>query len=408
MDDRHSTKDLLLNLLNQTSDNIYFKDLESRFILVNEAFSRWVGCESPEELVGKSDVDLFNKQHAEPALRDELHIIETQESLLSIEEKEVWPDGRVTWVSSSKMPLFDNDGDLIGTFGVSRDITAHKEAELKLAKYAEKLEHLNNQIREDLAMADQYQRAFLPKAYPRFALEGQSQYVEFGHYYKAGGQIGGDFCAIRKLSDHEISIFICDVMGHGVRSALVTGIVRAVSEEVLPVEHDPGRLLSRMNLQLFPLLRQNEDFVFVTACCLVLDLQTGILKYSSAGHPAPLFFKLGGSSQVLPLQDVEKQPALPFFKDTEYVTSEVVLDPNDVVIVYTDGLTEATNSQGDEYGTERLGECLATRSNESMSTLLDALVQDACAFGEYSRFDDDVCMAGLRFHRTIAPAEQHA
>ena len=404
MHDRHSTKDLLINLLNQTSDNIYFKDLESRFILVNNAFASWVGYKYPEELIGKSDVDLFNMQHAEPALRDEKDIIETQESLLGIEEKEVWPDGRVTWVSSSKMPLFDDAGVLIGTFGVSRDITEHKEAELKLAKYAEKLEHLNSQIRDDLAMADQYQRAFLPKAYPRFALEGQSQFVEFAHYYKAGGQIGGDFCAIRKLSDHETSIFICDVMGHGVRSALVTGIVRAVSEEVLPVEHDPGMLLTRMNHHLFPLLRQNEDFVFVTACCLVLDIRTGILKYSSAGHPAPLLLKQGGSAKMLPLLNVAHQPALPFFEDTDYVTSEVTLAPNDVVIAYTDGLVEETNAQGDEYGPDRLSESLSARSDEKMSTLLEALVQDACLFTDNPRFEDDVCIAGLRFRRALAAA----
>ncbi|MBT3194228.1 MAG: SpoIIE family protein phosphatase [Verrucomicrobia bacterium] len=397
MDDRYATKELLANLLNHSSDNIYFKDLESHIILVNDAFARWVGRKSPDDLVGMSDFDLFKDEHARPAFEDEQRIIETHEPLLGVEEREVWSDGRVTWVSTSKMPLFDDQGEIMGTFGVSRDITAHKVAEQKLAKYAEELEHLNRQIQDDIAMADRFQKAFLPQAYPRFARDGEARTVEFGHYYKAGGHIGGDFCAIRKLSDHKTAILVCDVMGHGVRSALVTGIVRALSEDLLCAEQDPGVLLSRMNRQIFPMLRQSEDFVFLTACCIVLDVQSGVLQYANAGHPPPLYLKGGQSPRPLSISEVVEQPAIPLFEETQYTTCEVELSPNDMVFIYTDGLVEAEDDDQNQYGVDRLIDSLLSRADGSVTSILSGLAEDAARFSSGPDFEDDVCMAGLRF-----------
>jgi phosphoserine phosphatase RsbU/P len=401
----YATEDLLINLLNHSTDNIYFKDLESRFILVNDAFCRWVGASCSEDLVSKSDFDLFRDEHARPAFEDEQRIIATGEPLLGIEEREVWPDGRVTWVSSSKMPLFDDNGVIMGTFGVSRDITAHKEAEEKLARYAEQLEQLNRQIQEDIAMADRFQKASLPHAYPRFAKVGEARTVEFGHHYKAGGNIGGDFCSIRKLSESKTAILVCDVMGHGVRSALVTGIVRAISEALLPDEHDPGALLSRMNHQIYPMLRQGEDFVFVTACCVVLDVHTGMLQYASAGHPAPIRFSEAGVADRLSVADASGQPAIPLFEETQYRTREVALSPGDTVFIYTDGLVEAENSDQLEYGVERMLASFSMHAKDDLTSIFEALASDASAFSGRDAFDDDVCMAGLRFYGPIAGRE---
>jgi sigma-B regulation protein RsbU (phosphoserine phosphatase) len=405
VDVRHPTKDLLANLLNHSSDNIYFKDMESRIILVNDAFAKWVGYDDPEGLVGKTDFDLFKEEHARPAFDDEQRILKTREPILGIEEKEVRQDGRVTWVSTSKMPLFDDNGELMGTFGVSRDITAHKEAQQKLVEYAEELELLNRQIQEDIAMADRFQKAFLPHAYPRFAQAGQSQAVEFGHLYKAGGRIGGDFCAIRKLSDRKTAILVCDVMGHGVRSALVTGIVRALSEELLRMEQDPGALLSEMNARVYPILRQSDDFVFLTACCLVLDVHDGSLHFANAGHPVPLHLKSDGGAGFLPSIEDPPQPAMPLFPDTTYVTGELSLDPGDVVVIYTDGLVETQNAEREEYGSERLLKVFADHARGSLNTVFDALLADAGAFSGEDDFEDDVCLAGLRFFRPLAEGE---
>ncbi len=121
-------QEYLLNvLLENTLDHVFFKDKESRFIEVSRALMDWFGVEKREEIIGKTDFDFFADEHARPAYEDEQRVIRTGESILEKEEKEVWADGRVFWVSTSKLPMRDRDGNIVGVFGVSRNITPMKE-----------------------------------------------------------------------------------------------------------------------------------------------------------------------------------------------------------------------------------------------------------------------------------------
>jgi PAS domain S-box-containing protein len=123
---------LLRALLDNVPDSIYFKDLASRFIRVSASQAQKKGVGHTEDIIGKTDFDFFAAEHAQKAFSDEQQIIRTGEPVVDIEERETWPDGRVTWVSTSKLPLRDPRGRTIGTFGISRDITSRKDAEQKL------------------------------------------------------------------------------------------------------------------------------------------------------------------------------------------------------------------------------------------------------------------------------------
>jgi PAS domain S-box-containing protein len=122
-------KHLLHTLMDNLPDHIYFKDRQSRFIRGNRALANWFGLTDPTQLLGKTDFDIFSDEHARQAYADEQEVIRTGRPIEAIEEKETWPDGSETWVSTTKMPLRDAQGRIIGTFGVSRDITARKQAE---------------------------------------------------------------------------------------------------------------------------------------------------------------------------------------------------------------------------------------------------------------------------------------
>lgn len=134
-------RDLLHTLMDNIPDAIYFKDEKSRFLRVSKAMAKTMGFSDPEQIIGKTDFDIFTKEHAQQAFNDEQNIIRTGRPIIGIEEKETWPDTHVTWVTSTKMPLRDNNGRIIGTFGVSRDITKRKLAEeaLKFRVEFEKL-----------------------------------------------------------------------------------------------------------------------------------------------------------------------------------------------------------------------------------------------------------------------------
>ncbi|OVE75665.1 hypothetical protein BVX97_03905 [bacterium E08(2017)] len=120
---------LFRTMVNTIPDHIYFKDIESRFILINRAMAKLLGVDKPEDAYGKTDFDFFAEEHAQQAFDDEQRIIKTGHPLIGAEEKETWPDGHITWVTTTKVPLKNNEGEIVGTFGISRDITTLKEAE---------------------------------------------------------------------------------------------------------------------------------------------------------------------------------------------------------------------------------------------------------------------------------------
>ena len=127
---------LLEALMDNVPDTIYFKDRDSRFIRINRHAAVRHGLTSAALAVGLTDFDLFTEEHAAQALRDEQQIIRTGQPLVNVEEKETLPDGQIRWVSTTKMPLRDRRGDIVGTFGISRDITVRKDVEEQLQRRA--------------------------------------------------------------------------------------------------------------------------------------------------------------------------------------------------------------------------------------------------------------------------------
>ena len=121
-------------LMDSTPDRIYFKDLDSRFVRNNVAQARLLGAASPDACVGKTDFDFFSREHAERARSDELEIIRTGQPIVGKEEHITLRDGSRAWVSTTKMPWRDATGRIVGTFGMTRDITATKVAEEKLTE----------------------------------------------------------------------------------------------------------------------------------------------------------------------------------------------------------------------------------------------------------------------------------
>ena len=124
--------DFLHTLMDSTPDHIYFKDIESRFIRINRALANRFGLKNPAEAVGKSDFDFFTREHAQQAYQDERTVIDTGKPIEGKQEKETWPGGQDTWVSTTKVPIRDRSGRIKGTCGISRDITEYHRADQAL------------------------------------------------------------------------------------------------------------------------------------------------------------------------------------------------------------------------------------------------------------------------------------
>jgi PAS domain S-box-containing protein len=136
-------KDLLYALMDNIPDTIYFKDTESKFTLVNSAQAKLLGVKNCEDAIGKSDSDFFPQNHAEEAYKDEQELFNTGLPLISKPERIRHSSGNYKWVTATKVPIFDANGEATGLVGISRDITELKEAENKILKYTNELQYLN-------------------------------------------------------------------------------------------------------------------------------------------------------------------------------------------------------------------------------------------------------------------------
>ncbi|MDP9291392.1 MAG: fused response regulator/phosphatase [Verrucomicrobiota bacterium] len=290
------------------------------------------------------------------------------------------------------------------------ETAVHKNLELSKAKelleqQAEQLREKNAELAADLDLARELQTAFLPHEYPSFpknAPSGESA-LRFCHRYSTTSELGGDFFDILTISETQAGIFICDVMGHGVRAALVTAIVRGLVEELMPLAHDPSRFLTGINQSLCTILKQTITPLFASGFYLVLDVAAATVRYANAGHPAP--FQLRRSARVVErLQsDHDKPgPALGVFEKSVYATAERPVAPNDLLILFTDGLYEVENASGVFFDQQQLHGAIAERMNFGPATLFDDLLAQMKAYSRSGKFEDDVCLVGIEVERTGA------
>ncbi|MEE8452259.1 MAG: PAS domain-containing protein [Thermoguttaceae bacterium] len=131
---------LLHALMDNLPDAVYYKDRESRFLRISKSLADSFGMGDPSAVIGKTDADFFTDEHARQARADEEEVMRSGQALVGKEEKETWLDGHETWAVSTKLPLYDGEGGVIGTFGISRDITERKRAEEELLIAHEELE----------------------------------------------------------------------------------------------------------------------------------------------------------------------------------------------------------------------------------------------------------------------------
>jgi sigma-B regulation protein RsbU (phosphoserine phosphatase) len=394
--DRH----LLTTLMDHIPDNIYFKDKESRFIAINRAMARFFGKEDPSDFVGKTDIDIFCADHAFRAMEDERRIMETGKPVVNLEEKETWPDGRVTWSTSTKMPLTDARGRIIGTFGVSRDITLRKRAELELERVAGELRAKNQALEEDLGMARELQTALLPQQFPCFprgSSESESA-IHFHHFYRPSTAVSGDFFDVFEIGENVAGLFICDVMGHGVRAALVASILRALVNELEPVWREPSEFMAQLNRALRRILKHTRVPLFASAFYVVADLTNGRLTHANAGHPCPLRVRAGGES-LKGLNGSRPGPALGLLDEAQYpsVSTEIVMP--ETVLFFTDGLFEVEAQDGTLYDYQALRRTVGQMEGLKAAELCENVVRKVCEFSGQQEFSDDVCLVAMEIDR---------
>jgi phosphoserine phosphatase RsbU/P len=396
-------------LLEHTPDQVYFKDRDGRFLRASRAVAEYLDVADPHEIIGKSDFDFFPPETAAAFAADEQRIMQTREPMVGKVERLVHLDGRVTWDYSTKLPLLDSSGNVIGICGINKDFTAMKEMQDALAEERNRLkvttaelEAKNAVLEADIQLAREVQEALLPREYPTFSRFGVSGHnaLSFAHYYLPAATVGGDFFDIFALSETRAGILVCDVMGHGLRAALITAIIRALLEELRPMMHQAGRFLEALNLRLRAVLERVEEPFVATAFYLIADIATREVSYANAGHPGPLrICRKTGTVEPLSRERKENGPALGIFNSAAFPTSRAPFDSGDCVVLFTDGIFEVYSPEGNEFGKEALLSAFHRYADLPANKLFAAVLKDVLAFSSRKDFDDDVCLVAVERER---------
>ncbi|MEO5714321.1 MAG: SpoIIE family protein phosphatase [Luteolibacter sp.] len=388
---------LLKQLIDHVPLKVYFKDLESNFVMANQGTAEGMGCADSSELTGKHDRDFFQYEHWKNAYDDEQRIIQTGNPVIDLLEHETWQRASETWVITSKFPWRDRNSAIKGTFGVSSDVTRLVLAEREASDLALQLRMKNQAYEEEVLLAREIQQALASEVIPA-ATDGNRNHLNFGARYIPISGLAGDFFEVMKIGEDAYGMLICDVMGHGVRSALIVAMLRGLLEKQRAQSAEPGLFLQGLNDGLAAILERAGATMFATAFFGVIDLAAGTFEYACAGHPGPILAGKDGIRQIA-CERSEKGPGLGLIKGANYPTHRLPLAEIDRIVLFTDGVLEAENQSGEPFFENRLMEIIGLKSQDPLESLLDGILSSVLAFSEGQRFDDDVCLLGIGITR---------
>jgi len=382
---RASAKRLFESLMEQTPDRIYIKDKKSRFVAASQALVEMHGFKERHELEGLTDFDLFSHEHAQQAFDDEQEILRTEKPIINRVEKETWEDGSVTWVTSSKAPLYLASGKLAGIIGISRDITAEREAQIKLAESETRLREQNEILRSDYESAHKVQSVMIPGRVPHV------NHVDIGYLWKPMTSVGGDIFSFPRNPSNCLLFYMGDVCGHGVTAAFYTVLIKYLTAHSAEVYTDnPQDFLNSVNHGLTG--RLNEGFVTGLAGHFGARQKNGKRKLvlSHAGHRQVLVYRKadkGCELITLPGGTVMGIPG-----GSASTAKAIELGPGDRFYAFTDGIVEASAPDGEEFGMERLIKCFEKHADESVQQTQKSVFETVATHTRSESQQDDITL----------------
>lgn len=245
-------------------------------------------------------------------------------------------------------------------------------------------------LQNELDVASGIQQSILPTVFP-----SRDDYQIYASMEPARN-VGGDFFDVVRLEDDRVGLAIADVSDKGVPAALFMMSSRTWMKGAAISSPEPGTVLGEVNALLH---EDNDTQMFVTVLYAVYDPETGEFTYASGGHDAPLLVHSDGSSELLPLTG---GIALGIVPDLAYGQNSVVLDHGETLVLYTDGVTEAMNGEGEQFGIERLRKVFSGRAPKDANEAAHKVFEAVNTFADGAAQSDDITCLTLRRSETPA------
>ncbi|MBP7829145.1 MAG: PP2C family protein-serine/threonine phosphatase [Kiritimatiellae bacterium] len=253
------------------------------------------------------------------------------------------------------------------------------------------------ELQRDLDLARDFQLAYMDRPYPAVPavhVPGHLR-LSFAHRYQPASALGGDFYNILTLASDCAGIFIADVMGHGTRSALITAIIRTLIDDLTPQGRNARHFVKELNKQFCGLLTNIPGTQFASAFYFVADTTSRVATFASAGHPAPIYAHRGlGRLHRLDVP-MPRGAAIGVIPQEDYTAGHCRLNDGDLFVFFTDGLFEAHNAAGEEFGIQRMEKVLMKQMYQPARTVVDSLMDAVLAFVGNEPVADDICLVAV-------------
>ena len=246
-------------------------------------------------------------------------------------------------------------------------------------------------VEREFQLARQIQKTFLPQSIP--GIDGW----DFDLRWRTAREVGGDFYDVFLTRNNKLAFAIADVSDKGMPAALYMTVTRTLIRAAVQTIESPDEVLKRVNELLY---EESQNGMFVTAIFALLDPQTGILEYANAGHNLPLIFR-GKTQKVEKLK--KGGIALGVVEDGQYVCRQIQIKEQDTLLLYTDGVTEAFSSSGEQFSESRLIDALQNNRYASSTELLENLEDLINTFRKGEPPSDDLTMLAIH-HLKTTPA----
>lgn len=243
-------------------------------------------------------------------------------------------------------------------------------------------------IESELKIAHAIQHNFLPKRFPPFPDRTE---MDIHAELRTAREVGGDLYDFFLLDEHRLFFSIGDVSGKGVPAALFMAVAKTLMKGVAEQHLTPSEVLTKVNHELCV---DNEQMMFVTVFCGILDLRSGELQFTNAGHLPPLLLRGPDSVSWM---DLPRGVVLGVSENAAYETRTLTLHPQDTLLLYTDGVTEAHNARRGLYGDERLCNFAAGRCNAAPKDLVEGLMAAVHDYAAGEEQADDITVLALRY-----------
>ena len=379
---------------------IFVRDADDRFILINEAYRAALGVENREVVIGRRLSDFQDGERQDRIYEEDQSIKKLLRPVLNKIEYDKSIFRKERWVVTSKVPFVNAEGTIEGIVGMTYDITEQKQAEEEAHRLKAELQVQHEQYEAELLVARHLQERLMSMGFDdkgQFYRRGESWTVSATYFYKPSHHLAGDFFEIIPISPDRIGVLVCDVMGHGVKAALVTMLLRGLLLDVPELLDQPQKVLTHLNNSLCALAEDQEFPRFTTAVYMMIDLRGGFARLACAGHPEPLWKTRNaeGRDCFLPCPAPESGPALGLIPGDSYLQNEFPFEGFTELLFYTDGIIEQKDALGREFGVEKLESILLNVEQESLSNQLSTINSALRLTAGSSKFDDDICLVAL-------------